>query len=437
MPVNYFLAQKILEKTLQHGSVEEIIQRLTARDIKTEPLPPRIPAGNDHTPAGLEKRRMFLRERNITYQQLSETGPEIEPSELKGNIENFIGFARIPVGVIGPLRINGIHAHGDFYIPMATTEGALVASYHRGAYLISRSGGATVLTLTESVSRAPCFVFSKLTEAAVFLNWVIPQLNNLQEIVATTSKHAKLLDVKTSLIGKEVYLLFEYHTGDASGQNMVTIATEAVCQSLLHKSPIKPQTWFLEGNLSGDKKATMLSFTYARGKQVVAEAIIPKKIIQNFLHTETEQMIRYWQVSVLGGIQSGSIGVQGHIANAFAAMFCACGQDIACVSEAAIGLTRLDITDSGDLYVSIKMPNIIVGTVGGGTHLPTAKECLGIMDCAGADKAAKFAEICAATALAGEISIIGALSAGEFAKAHTDYGRKKKSRPATHEQVSA
>jgi hydroxymethylglutaryl-CoA reductase (NADPH) len=137
-------------------------------------------------------------------------------------------------------------------------------------------------------------------------------------------------------------------------------------------------------------------------------------------------MAHYWQVSILGGIQSGSIGAQGHFANALAALFIACGQDAACVSEASVGLTRMEVNDEGDLYVSASLPGLIVGTVGGGTHLPTARECLEMLGCYGDGNGRKFAEICAATALAGEISIIGALAAGEFGKAHENYGRKAK-----------
>jgi hydroxymethylglutaryl-CoA reductase (NADPH) len=217
---------------------------------------------------------------------------------------------------------------------------------------------------------------------------------------------------------------FVFETGDAAGQNMVTIATDALCRDLVARAPVKPEHWYVEGNLSGDKKATMLAFLTARGKKVVAETVVARSLLKRVLHVTPEDMVRYWQVSVLGGAQSGSIGVQGHYANALAALFIACGQDAACVAEASVGVTRMDVTAEGALYVSVSLPNLIVGTVGGGTHLSTARECLAMMDCLGADRARKFAEICAATALSGEISIIAALSAGEFASAHARYGRR-------------
>ena len=256
----------------------------------------------------------------------------------------------MPVGVIGPLRIRGTAANGTFYIPLATTEGALLASCQRGSQVISRAGGASACCFTESVSRAPCFVFDRLLDTGRFLAWVLPYYDQLQEVVAGTSKYCQLIDLRTTVIGKEVYLGFEFTTGDAAGQNMVTIATEALCKTILAGAPIQPRSWYLDGNLSGDKKATMLGFTYARGKKVVADVAIDRKIIRRFLRTEPEEMFRYWQISVLGGVQSGSIGVQGHFANSLAALFIACGQDAACVSEASVGITRMDITPDGGLY---------------------------------------------------------------------------------------
>ncbi|HVR41073.1 MAG TPA: 3-hydroxy-3-methylglutaryl-CoA reductase, partial [Thermoanaerobaculia bacterium] len=220
------------------------------------------------------------------------------------------------------------------------------------------------------------------------------------------------------------YLTFEYTTGDASGQNMVTFATGALCEFLIATSPVKPLTWFIEANMSGDKKATQMSFQSTRGKKVVADVTVPRDVVQKYLHTEPEQIFKYWQLAVVGSLQSGSIGMQGHYANALTAIFIACGQDVACVAEASVGVTRMDVTAGGDFYVSTSLPNLIVGTVGGGTHLPTARESLEMLGCFGPGGARKFAEICAATVLAGELSIAGALASGEFASAHKAFGRK-------------
>jgi hydroxymethylglutaryl-CoA reductase (NADPH) len=282
----------------------------------------------------------------------------------------------------------------------------------------------------ESVMRAPCFVFEDMQEGARFLAWSVAQTDALQAVVRTTSRHCELVDVQSTIVGREVYLGFEFTTGEAAGQNMVTLATEAICRDLLARSPVKPSIWFVEGNMSGDKKATLMAFSRARGKKVVADVTVPRALVERVLHTVPEDLARYWQASILGGVQSGSIGVQGHFANALTAIFIACGQDAACVSEAAVGMTRIDVTKSGDLYAAVSLPNLIVGTVGGGTHLPVARECLAMLGCTEEGGARKLAEICAAAALAGEISIGGSMAAGDFAKAHAARGRKPGARPA-------
>jgi len=207
---------------------------------------------------------------------------------------------------------------------------------------------------------------------------------------------------------------------------MVTIATEAICGHILKFCPVKPRHWFIESNLSGDKKATAASYLFVRGKKVTAEVVILRDLVQHVLHTTPQKMMEYWKMAFIGGVQSGSIGVQGQYANGLAALFIACGQDVACVSEAAIGITRLEPTERGDVYFCVSLPNLIVGTVGGGTDLPTQRECLEMIGCKGEGTARKFAEICAATVLAGEIAITAALAAGQFTQAHVKYGRKGK-----------
>ena len=423
------LAKQILSRVLAERDGATLMAELSPRMPAQEPLPPSVPAKDDYSRDAMLKRRDFLRARGIAVTQLSGEGEEVDPAKLAGNIESLVGFARIPVGVIGPLRINGTAAHGDFYVPLATTEGALVASFQRGARLISESGGATAICLHEVVTRGPAFAFNNAIEAGRFLSWVIENSDDLGRAVESTSKHARLLDVTPSLVGKEVFLLFQFSTGDAAGQNMVTLATEAICRQLIESAPVKPLAWFVEANLSGDKKATHLAFQLSRGKRVVSEVTVSAALVQKFLHTTPGQIKRYWEMAMLGSLQSGSIGMQGHVANGLTAMFMACGQDVACVSEAAVGLTRFDVTPAGDLYLSLTLPDVIVGTVGGGTNLPTARECLDMLGCAGAGQARKFAEICGATALAGELSIAGALAAGEFSAAHATFGRSATPKP--------
>lgn len=418
-------ARAILARLLGNLSLDESAERLSARDHSEHPLPPRVPHTGEWTEQARQARIKLLREHEIELQHLLDDAKPLLAEQLQGHVENYVGMARMPVGVIGPLRVNGAAANDDFYVPLATTEGALVASCQRGALVASMSGGVTSVCFTETVYRAPCFMFDSMVQAGYFLAWLLPQTEQLQSVVEKTTSWGKLQDIQTSIVGKEIYLKFEYSTGDAGGQNMVTIATQAICDWILENTPVHPAHWFLDGNMSGDKKATMQAFTYARGKKVIAEATIPARLVKRFLHTDVEQMFRYWQVSAMGGIQSGSIGIQGHYANPLAALFISCGQDPACVAEAAVGITRVDITPNNDLYISVSLPNLICGTVGGGTGLPTAQECLAMMGCQGPEKARKFAEICGATVLAAELSIIGSMAAGDFSKAHEQFGRKK------------
>lgn len=341
------------------------------------------------------------------------------------NVENYIGTLRLPVGVIGPLRVNGIFAKGDYYVPLATSEAALVASYGRGARLISSVGGVTTGTLAEAVHRSPGFAFATTTEAGLFVAWVCENFTLLQSAAEKTTRHGKLVELSPHVEGDHVYLVCSYTTGDAAGQNMVTIATESLCAAILEHSPLKPIYWFVEANFSGDKKASAMSFVGVRGRKVTASVELPGGEIRKQLHTTPQRMEQYWRMSALGGVMSGSIGVQGHYANGLAALYLATGQDAACVAESAVGVTRIETRENDRLFVSVTLPNIIVGTVGGGTNLPTQAAGLNILGLKGAGNARALGEVCAAVCLAGELSIIGALCAHEFASAHKNLARGK------------
>ncbi|MDD4457033.1 MAG: hydroxymethylglutaryl-CoA reductase [Syntrophotalea acetylenica] len=426
MTVSREFSESAIKSVLQGKDPGELAVQLQMRTVDEFPLPPSLPRESVADQPSQETRLRILEGQGIRFEYLTGRKRVEDPGVFQSHIENYIGIAQLPVGAIGPLRINGVHAHGDFYVPLATSEGALIASYNRGAKIASLSGGVRAFCLTERVSRAPGFLFADLIQAGEFIVWVIRHFENLREEAQKTTTHGHLEDMKVTLEGNHVFLHFEYTTGDAAGQNMVTIATEAACRFIVAKCPVKPKLWFVESNMSGDKKATALSFLSVRGKKVIAETVIPRNLIKRMLHTTPEMMMEYWKMSFVGGVQTGSIGVQGHYANGLAAMFIACGQDAACVAEASVGLTRLDLDDNGDLYISVSLPNLIVGTIGGGTGLPTQKECLAMLGCTESGSARKFAEICAAVALAGEISIMGALSSGQFTQAHIKYGRKTK-----------
>lgn len=340
------------------------------------------------------------------------------------NIEHFIGTVKVPVGLAGPLRVNGLFAKDDFLVPLATTEAALVASYNRGAKLLTEAGGVSAMLLNEGVTRTPGFAFYGLAEAGQFVAWAVNQYDQFKQIAESTTSHGKLTDVNINIEGNHVYLVFEFLTGDASGQNMVTIATNAVFEFILANTPVEPEYAFLDGNLSGDKKANSQTLRSVRGKKVTAEAHIPAKLIQKYLHTTPEKMMQFGLMTTVGGALSGTIGINAHYANALAAFYIACGQDAACVAESAIGMTRMEVDRNGDLYASVTLPNLMVGSVGGGTGLPSQKACLELMGLYGQGKSQALAEVCAALCLAGELSIVGAFCAGHFSRAHHKLARK-------------
>jgi hydroxymethylglutaryl-CoA reductase (NADPH) len=421
MAIPYLHANKYLEYLLQERTQAELGEALRPKfDVESAPRIPRDPRIN---PKMVEQRWALFPDRPDAREQLLDPMTAQGMEVYQRNIENFIGTVKLPVGIAGPLRVNGLFAQGDYYVPLATSEAALVASYSRGAQLMTRAGGCTTLVLSEAVMRAPGFAFSNLQEAGAFVAWAVSQLDRFKAEAAKTTRHGELIDMQVTVEGNHVYLRFDFHTGDAAGQNMVTIATQSICDYIQAHSPVTPAYSFLEANMSGDKKASAQSFLSVRGKKVSAEVTLPGELLKGLLHTTPERMVDYWRMSALGGVLSGTIGVQGHYANGLAALYIACGQDAACVSESAVGVTRFELTDVGDLYAAVTLPNLIVGTVGGGTGLPSQKASLDLLGLAGPGNARAFAEVAAGISLAGELSIIGALCAGHFARAHQQLAR--------------
>lgn len=416
------LTQQHADRMLGGRSVDEAASRLQP---DCENLPD-IPVGSAKVN---RERALQIWERLGGPAESREVLLDSVPDDLEayqGNIENAIGLLRMPIGLAGPLRVNGLSAKGDYPIPLATTEAALVASYHRGCRVLTQAGGASAMVLYESVSRAPAFAFESASDACRFVVWALAQFEVFREKVSATTSHGQLIDVGSTVEGNHVYLNFEYTTGDASGQNMVTLATQAICDFILEASPVPPIRHYVESNLSGDKKASARAFSTARGKKVTADAVLPAELVEKQLHTTPQAMRDYWQMSAIGGVLSGTIGIQGHFANGLAALYLATGQDVACVAESATGVTRFEVTEAGDLYATVTLPGIMVGSVGGGTGLPSQRACLEMMGLYGDGKSRALAEVCASLLLAGELSIIAALSAGHFSRAHRKLARTRK-----------
>jgi hydroxymethylglutaryl-CoA reductase (NADPH) len=381
--------------------------------------------------AARDTRRERLRADGYAIDHLCGERPQPAPEDLAGSIEGFIGFAQVPLGVAGPVRIRGALAQGDVMVPLATSEGTLVASFQHAFNVINRCGGAAAACTQAHTTRAPCFTLADLAQAAAFARWVPSQLEPMRAAAAGTSRYCRLLGLRSSVVGNTVYLVLEYATGDAAGQNMVTLATQAVCERLLGTMPATPVSWLVESAMSGDKRASAHAFLGARGRNASADVVVSSRTLGRYWRTDADGMVRCWEQATSGALQMGAIGLQGNVANAIAALFIACGQDVACVSEAVTAITRIERLGSGDLYASVTLPNLIVGTVGGGTYLPTAHECLAMLGCTGTGSASRFAEICAVVALAGELSIVGAMASGAFAGAHAAGGRKGRTSGST------
>jgi hydroxymethylglutaryl-CoA reductase (NADPH) len=347
-----------------------------------------------------------------------------DPAVLAGNIENFIGVAQVPIGVAGPLLVDGEHARGTFYVPLATTEGTLVASYNRGMKLVHAAGGVRTTVMADVMQRAPAFGFDSAREARSFGDWVTASFAAIKAEAEATTRVGRLHDIEQFPASRFMFLRFNYTTGDAAGQNLTGKATLRACAWIRsHYAGIRD--FCLEGNLATDKKSSHLNILRTRGKRVVAEATIPADLMRRVVHTTTGQMFRARQISNLGGLLAGVNNNGNHSANAIAALFTATGQDIANVAESSAALVHTELLADGSYYYSITIPALIVATYGGGTGLPTQRECLELLGCYGPGQVRKFAEIVAATVLCGEISLGGAVVADEWVTAHERLGRNR------------
>ncbi len=410
--------------------LEDIVDKVLRGEIKLHQLDQLLKNSNLATLV----RRRFI-ERKIGSQLPSLASTIIDFDEIVGrNIENPIGAVQVPVGIIGPLKINGEYAEGEFYVPLATTEGALVASVSRGAKAITLSGGAKARILYDGMTRAPLLWTSSVEEALRLVEWVKQNFNEIKAVAESTTRHGKLVDIKPYITGNNVWLRFIYTTGDAMGMNMATIATDKACNYIEENFPGTVKCLALSGNMCVDKKPAIINMLEGRGKIVVAEAVIPRRITLKVLKAEPELIHDInTRKNLLGSARAGAIAYNAHFANIIAAIFIATGQDVAQVVESSMGYTWTEITSNGDLYISVTLPSLEVGTVGGGTRLPTQREALRILGVEGGGdppgtNARKFAEIIAATVLAGELNLLAALAARQLARAHMNLGRGSKNK---------
>jgi len=341
--------------------------------------------------------------------------------------ENLIGATIIPLGVAGPLQVksstpieSGSKLKVQSYkIPLATTEGALVASVNRGCKAINLSGGAITAVEPVGATRGPVFETAGIKESLKLKKWLDLNFQLLKKSAEKTSSHLKLLKLETGTTGSYVYVRFYFDTGEAMGMNMVTIATEAIIHIIRSRANVRYLS--VSGNFCADKKPSWLNFISGRGKRVWAEATLKKDIIEKVLKTQPQKIFDLWlSKCMLGSLMSGSMGFNAHFANVVAAFFAATGQDLAHVVEGSIGITSMKLFKNKNLYVAVYLPDIMIGLVGGGTKLKIKKEALSII---GAKSSEELAQVLAGAVLAGEISLLASLSEGSLARAHERLGR--------------
>jgi hydroxymethylglutaryl-CoA reductase (NADPH) len=362
-----------------------------------------------------------------TGADLSTVGDYSFPAErAEPNVENMIGAAQVPMGVVGPLPVDGAAAEGDHWLPLATTEGALVASVNRGASAVRAAGGTTARVLKSEMTRAPVFRVHDVAEASEVVSWVRENEGRLREAAESTTSHGELVDVTPYVVGDSVFLRFGYDTKDAMGMNMATIATQAACEVVEAETPADLVA--LSGNLCTDKKPAAINAVEGRGRTVSADAILSRERVEDRFKTTPEAMVEAnTRKNLVGSAKAGSLGFNAQAANVVAAAFLATGQDAAHVVEGSNAITTLDVR--GDqLYASLTLASLEVGTVGGGTKLPTQSEALDVVGVRGSGdppgtNADALAEVIAAGALAGELSLMGALAASHLASAHEELGR--------------
>jgi hydroxymethylglutaryl-CoA reductase (NADPH) len=388
-------------------------------------LPDRVPRDklDDYTEAEALRRRMFVVDH--TGVALRDVGAySLDPHTVAGNVENFTGVAQVPIGLAGPIHVKGEHAQGDFYVPLATTEGTLVASFNRGMRLLNACGGVKATVVEQLMQRAPVFLFEDALVAREFGDWIREHFEKIKLEAEQTTHVGKLVHIDQYQIGPARFLRFNYTTGDAAGQNMCGKATAAACEWIKASWPGKLD-YLLSGNIDTDKKHSVMNTLHTRGRRVVAEAVLKREILVDLMGVEPRDYFRWRQIQMAGAFMAGSASNGAQVANGIAALFIATGQDVADVSESQAAISYTQLLENGDYYWSITVPSLIVATYGGGTGLATQKQCLEMLGCYGTGKADKLAEICAAVALAGEISLSSAVIRGDWVSSHERLGRNR------------
>ncbi|HEX9945428.1 MAG TPA: hydroxymethylglutaryl-CoA reductase (NADPH) [Thermoanaerobaculia bacterium] len=402
---------------------EELVRSLVEGERRFHELPKDLPAEE-----AAEIRREALEEMtrtplsNIGYHSL-----DVQHASRR-NCENFIGVAQVPMGVVGPLTVRGRYAEGDFWVPLATTEAALVASTNRGCAALREAGGAVVRVEDVGMTRAPVFRTSGIVQTQQFLQWIQEHEDDIRLLTEGTSRYLRLLEIRPYAFGTTVFLRFRFDTGDAMGMNMATIACDRAVNELIEPATGVPCIG-LSGNYCVDKKPAAINWQEGRGKRIYAEILLDAPILHHILKTDARSLVEVqYRKNLLGSIAAGSLGYNAHYANVLAAFFIATGQDPAHVVEGSMGITCIEPRGPDSVFASIFMPDVPLGAVGGGTALDTQREVLAMLGVSPdperrGEAVARLAEILGAVVLAGELSLMAAFTSNDLAKAHEKLGR--------------
>ena len=429
-PRSLDLCREILKTDPPALTDEEVMLLIDSKDIKSYDLEKIL----DNPLRGVEVRRKYLlKQDHLKHISNLEALPYLDYDYklvMGACAESVIGYMTIPCGTVGPLKLDG----KVYTVPMATTEGCLIASTNRGCSALNQAGGVTSYIDKDAMTRAPILEFSGIVQASEAKEWMETPENfeQMKHWFESTSRFAKLKGVEVKMASKTLYVRFVASTGDAMGMNMISKATE---HTLKEVSCIFPdmQVISLSGNMCTDKKPSAINWTQGRGKSVSCEATIPAHVIEKTLKTTTERLVNnHIKKNYIGSAMAGSIGgFNAHAANIVTAIFIATGQDVAQTVEGSNCLTKMEGCglDNRDLYISVTMPSIEVGTVGGGTVLPAQKSCLNMLGVQGShadqpgQNARTLARVIAATVLAGELSLMSALTEGHLVKSHLRHNR--------------
>ncbi|MEE8525130.1 MAG: hydroxymethylglutaryl-CoA reductase (NADPH) [Thermoanaerobaculia bacterium] len=403
---------------------EELISDMAAGKLRFHQLPSHLSARDK-----AEIRRQALEQRlGLRLDNMGHYSFDAERASRQ-NCENMIGVAQVPVGIIGPLRLRGEFVDDEeLFVPLATTEGALVASANRGCRALRDAGGAVVRVDNVGMTRAPVFRTSGIVQTRELVRWLEANEDQIKRRTEADSRFLKLIDIRPQALGTTVFLRFRFDCGDAMGMNMATIACDRVIQDF-----IEPETGVecvsLSGNFCVDKKPSAINFQEGRGKRLFAEVSLDRHILEKVLKTNARALVEVqYRKNLLGSIAAGSMGFNAHYANMLSAFFIATGQDPAQVAESAVGVTCIESRGPESVVASVYLPDVPLAAIGGGTGLETQREALAILgvepdpERPGA-AVMRLAEILAATVLAGEVSLMAALSSRDLARAHERLGR--------------